>query len=373
MDFALDDEQSLLVSTVRRWSERGLRTWAADADRGGTAPGAMWSAAAELGLLLDAVPAADGGLLDGDAGAYSHQARALRGIELGRGCAALAALCESNVEPALAVARWGSSAARETLYRAIAADGAPPAIAVVAHDFHERLAIEDGGAAVTLRGRLGPLPGLALASHVLVVATGAAPVLALIPVASPGARVVPCDPAPSAWRAAAWGALELDGAAIPAELVLARGAAARAAATEVLSWMRVGLAARAVGVAAIALDHAAAYGRDRVQFGQPIGRFESIAHMLDENQTAVAAARLLVLQAAWEIDRGAASAADSASRARDLAARVVARATIDAVQIFGGYGFVNDFPVEKLMRDARPFEVLAGNEALSRVLAAVEG
>jgi alkylation response protein AidB-like acyl-CoA dehydrogenase len=93
--------------------------------------------------------------------------------------------------------------------------------------------------------------------------------------------------------------------------------------------------------------------------------------MRDENQTAIAAARLLVLQAAWEIDRKLASCADTASRARDLAAATVTRATIDAVQIFGGYGFVNDFPVEKLMRDARPFEVLGGNEALSRVLAAV--
>ncbi|HYU16269.1 MAG TPA: acyl-CoA dehydrogenase family protein, partial [Candidatus Acidoferrum sp.] len=117
-------------------------------------------------------------------------------------------------------------------------------------------------------------------------------------------------------------------------------------------------------------EHAAAYGEDRIQFGRPIGRFESLARMRDENQTAIAAARLLVLQAAWEIDRGLPGAADSASRARDYAALVVTRATIDAVQIFGGYGFVNDYPVEKLMRDARAFEVLGGNEAFARVLAA---
>jgi acyl-CoA dehydrogenase len=90
--------------------------------------------------------------------------------------------------------------------------------------------------------------------------------------------------------------------------------------------------------------------------------------MRDENQTAIGAARSYALKAAWEIDRGLPSAADTASRARDLAAQVVSRATIDAVQMYGGYGFVSDFLVEKLMRDARAFEVLGGNEALARVL-----
>ncbi|MCA9675952.1 MAG: hypothetical protein KC464_13020, partial [Myxococcales bacterium] len=82
--------------------------------------------------------------------------------------------------------------------------------------------------------------------------------------------------------------------------------------------------------------------------------------------------------AGWLCDRAAASpgdaaarraAAEAASRARVLAGDVVARATIDAVQILGGYGFVNDYPVEKLMRDARAFEALLGDERLDRVLA----
>ena len=62
MEFALDDEQSLLVTTIRRWSERALRGWAADADRRGAAPDALWGAASELGLLIDAVPSSAGGL-----------------------------------------------------------------------------------------------------------------------------------------------------------------------------------------------------------------------------------------------------------------------------------------------------------------------
>ena len=351
MDFALDDEQALLVATLRRWSERELRAWAADADRAAAPPAGLWKSAGELGLLVDAVPEAAGGMLDGP---YSHLGRALRGYELGRGCAALAALLESNVEPALAVGRWGTAAARDALFAALGGGR----IAIFAHDFYQRLAVAAGARGrLTVSGTLGPLPGLAIASHALVAAGGALFLLAL-----PGER--PAAAAPSGWRAAAWGKLALERVEVAPEMVLAG-----AAIDEVLSWYRVSLAARALGVAVAAIEHAAAYAEDRIQFGQPIGRFQSLARMRDANQTAIAAARAYVLQAAWEIDRGAASAADTASRARDLAAEVVTRATIEAVQIFGGYGFVNDFPVEKLMRDARAFEVLGGNEALARVLA----
>ncbi|MBA3818243.1 MAG: acyl-CoA dehydrogenase, partial [Deltaproteobacteria bacterium] len=117
-------------------------------------------------------------------------------------------------------------------------------------------------------------------------------------------------------------------------------------------------------------EYAEQYAQDRVQFGQPIGTFESLIRLRDDAQTGAMAARLFALHAAWAIDRGAPTAGDLASRARVFAGDVVSRATIDAVQIFGGYGFVNDYPVEKLMRDARAFEALHGDERLGRVLAA---
>src|SRR5262249_21786675 len=102
---------------------------------------------------------------------------------------------------------------------------------------------------------------------------------------------------------------------------------------------------------------------------QPIGQFEALIRLRDDAATTTAAARLMVLHAAWQLDRRLPGAGDAASRARVIAGDAVTRATIDAVQIFGGYGFVNDFPVEKLMRDARAFEALLGDERLGRVLA----
>jgi alkylation response protein AidB-like acyl-CoA dehydrogenase len=156
---------------------------------------------------------------------------------------------------------------------------------------------------------------------------------------------------------------------VPADFVLARGTAATAANTQVLAWARASLAARAAGVATAAMEHAGAYAAERVQFGQPIGTFEALIRLRDDALTTAGAARLCALHAAWAIDKGLPNAADLASRARVLAGDTVAKATIDAVQIFGGYGFVNDYPVEKLMRDARAFEALYGDERLGRVLA----
>jgi len=355
MDFQLDDEQALIVQTVRRFAERDLRAWAPAADRTGEPPGRLDAVAGELGLLLDAVPAAAGGLLDG---AYSHLARALRGFELGRGCAALAALLEANVEPALAAARWATPAAQGALFAALTAGG----LAALAHDSRGALELADAGGDLRVTGRLGPVPVLAAADHVLVVAPGA---LLLLP--AQGLAITPVMP--SGWRAARWATAQLDAHRVPADHVLARGEAARRAGAEVLAWARVSLAARAAGVATAAMEHAAAYAAERIQFGQPIGTFEALIRLRDDAQTAAQAARLFALHAAWALDRGLPEAGDLASRARVLAGDAVARATIDAVQIYGGYGFVTDFPVEKLMRDARAFEALHGDERLYRALA----
>jgi alkylation response protein AidB-like acyl-CoA dehydrogenase len=351
MDFALDDDQQLIVDTVRRFADRDLRVWAADADRAASPPERLLHAAGELGLLVDAVPAESGGLLDG---AYSHLARALRGLELGRGCAAMAALLETNVEPALAAGRWGSAAAKQALFSSLAQGG----LATIVHDSRGTLAW-DGA---RLSGKLGPAPALASASHVVVAAPG---LLALLPAAA--LHTQPCTP--SGWRAARWATATLDGVRVAPELVLARDDAAAPAIAELLAWARVSLAARAVGVAQAAMEHAESYGKERVQFGQPIGRFEALIRLRDDALTQIRAAQLVTLHAAWQLDRGLSAAHDSASRARVLAGDCVARATIDAVQIFGGYGFVNDYPVEKLMRDARAFEALHGDERLGRVLA----
>jgi alkylation response protein AidB-like acyl-CoA dehydrogenase len=354
MDFALDQDQQLIAETVRRFADRDLRAWAADADRAGAAPDRLAHVAGELGFFLDAVPAEAGGLLEGP---YSHATRALRGHELGRGCAAFAAILEANVEPALATSRWGSAAAKQALFASLAAGG----LATFVHDSRHLLTVTAEGNDVRLSGKLGPAPVLAAASHVLVATHE---LLALVPAEGMTREAI----TPSGWRAAKWATAMLEGHRVPADLVLARGDQAAAAIALVLAWARTSLAARAVGVAVGAMEYAEHYAKERVQFGQPIGKFESLIRLRDDALTTAAAARLLALHAAWQLDHDLPAAHDTASRARVIAGDAVTRATIDAVQIFGGYGFVNDYPVEKLMRDARAFEALHGDERFGRVL-----
>ncbi len=345
MNFALDDDQQLIVETVRRFADRDLRGWAADADRAGVAPDRLAVLGGDLGFFTDAVPADAGGMLEG---AYSHTTRALRGYELGRGCAALAALLETNVEPALAVGAWGSAAAKARLFGSLTTGG----LAAFANDSRGLVTLEGDRAT----GKIGPVPALAKAAHVLVATKDA-----LFLAATDGLAREPMTP--SGWPAAAWATATFAGTQVE---VISRDPAAIA---QVLAWAHVSLAARAAGVASAAMDHAEAYAKERVQFGQAIGTFESLIRLRDDAQTAAHAARLVALHAAWAIDKGLPNAADLASRARVIGGDTVSRATIDAVQIFGGYGFVNDYPVEKLMRDARAFEALHGDERLGRVLA----
>lgn len=357
MKFALDDEQQLVVSTIRKFVDKEMAAWAGDADRDGTPPTRLLATAGEIGFLVDAVPASADGLLEDD---YSHLLRALRSVELGRGCSAMAALLECNVEPCLAATTWGTDQLKQELFASITAGG----LATTAYDARQRLSVRADGGGARVSGRLGPVPALAGASHLLLIAGGDTPVVAIMPTET--ATVEPV--VPSGWRCARWASLLCDDVAVPASHVLATGDEAVAASATILAWYRTNLAARAIGVAIAAMKHAERYGEERIQFGQPIGTFQSLARLRDASETAAAAGRLLVLEAAWQLDTGHAAAADTASRARDFASNVVSRATIDAVQMYGGYGFVNDYPVEKLMRDARAYEVLAGNEGLQRVL-----
>ncbi|HAF94938.1 MAG: acyl-CoA dehydrogenase [Elusimicrobia bacterium GWC2_51_8] len=129
---------------------------------------------------------------------------------------------------------------------------------------------------------------------------------------------------------------------------------------------RPGVAAQAVGIAQGALDHAAQYARTRVQFGQPISGFQAIGHMLADMGTQVEAARALVYAAARMVDSGAKSVAKESAMAKLFASEVAMKVTTDAVQIFGGYGYMRDYPVEKYMRDAKITQIYEGTSQVQR-------
>jgi acyl-CoA dehydrogenase len=142
-------------------------------------------------------------------------------------------------------------------------------------------------------------------------------------------------------------------------------------AMRTIDYARAGVAAMAVGVARAAYEHAAEYGRQRVQFGQPIAMNQAIYFLLADMATDIEAARLLTWKAAWLADQGKRNTKES-SFAKAFAADLAMRAATDAVQIFGGYGYMKDYPVEKLMRDAKLLQIFEGTSQIQRMVIAKE-
>jgi alkylation response protein AidB-like acyl-CoA dehydrogenase len=138
-----------------------------------------------------------------------------------------------------------------------------------------------------------------------------------------------------------------------------------------LDGTRPGTAAGAVGVAQAAYEHSVEYAKERVQFGQPIAVNQGVNFMVADMATEIEAARLLCWQAAWLVDQGKRATLQS-SFAKRFAADMVMKVTTDAVQIFGGYGYIKEYPVEKLMRDAKLFQIYEGTSQIQRLVIARE-
>jgi acyl-CoA dehydrogenase len=142
-------------------------------------------------------------------------------------------------------------------------------------------------------------------------------------------------------------------------------------AMQTLDHTRPGTAAGAVGVARAAFEHAVEYSKERVQFGQPVAMNQGVNFLVADMAAEIEAARLLVWQAAWLLDQGKRATLQS-SFAKRFSADTAMKVTTDAVQIFGGYGYIKEYPVEKLMRDAKLFQIYEGTSQIQRLVIARE-
>jgi len=136
---------------------------------------------------------------------------------------------------------------------------------------------------------------------------------------------------------------------------------------------RPGTAIGAVGVAQAAYEHAVAYAKERVTFDMPIAMHQGVNFMIADMATEIEASRLLCWQAAWMLDQGYGRKATLySSFAKRFAADTAMKVTTDAVQVFGGYGYMKEYPVEKLMRDAKLFQIYEGTSQIQRLVIARE-
>jgi alkylation response protein AidB-like acyl-CoA dehydrogenase len=141
-------------------------------------------------------------------------------------------------------------------------------------------------------------------------------------------------------------------------------------AMRTLDRSRTAIAAQAVGIAQGALEAATAYARDRKQFGQRIGDFQQVGAMLADMDAGTEAARQLLYKACVEIDAGAPDASRWSAMCKLVAGDTAMRVTTDAVQVLGGYGYIDEFPVERMMRDAKITQLYEGTQQIQRLVIA---
>ena len=375
MEFALDDELLALQDTARRFADDEIIPIAAEFDRTGEFPREVMKKAWELGLTSTCIPVELGGLGLSILGACAIVE------EVARGCAGIATSVMTN-DLGLSPILVGGNEAQRKEWLAPCADefklvsfclsepGAGSDVAGL-----QLLAEKDGNDYV-LNG-----------TKAWITNGGEADLYTVFATLDRSTRhkgmcafVVPRDAAglepgkkedKLGQRASDTRVVHFDGVRVPASQRLGEEGQGFRIAMETLDRTRPMVGACAVGLARRALDESLEYARERKAFGSAIAEFQAVQFMLADMAKDIEASRLLTQQSAWMIDQGM-RASKQSSMAKCFATDTAMKATTDAVQIFGGNGYTKEYPVEKLMRDAKLMQIYEGTNQIQRVVIARE-
>jgi len=376
MDFEPNDVERAVLETARRFAREAVAPAAAANDRQGRFPAELVRGLAELGLLAVNVPAAHGG---SEAGPVAY-ALALAEIAAAD-CATAVTMAVTNMVGET-IARFGTEAQRaRCLPRLASAEWLAGAFAL-----SEAQAGSDAASMTTRAVRKGGgwvIDGAKQwitsgdVAGVLVVwaktdpAAGTSGVTAFLVEQGTRGLSVGRHEEKMGIRASSTVALSFDGCEVPDSARLGAVGEGFRIALAALDGGRIGIAAQATGTIRAALDASTRYARDRTTFGVQIGQHQAIGFMLADMATDEAAARLLTLRAAFLKGAGQPHGRE-ASTAKLFASEAAQRAVSRAVQIHGGYGYTDEFPVAKLFRDARVQTIYEGTSEIQRIVIARE-
>ncbi len=375
ISFALSDEQRALRELARDFANREIRPVAADYDERSQHPADVIEKAHEVGLMNPHIPDDYGG-----PGLPAFE-QILIGEELAWGCSGIATSIVANILGSLPVLLAGSDEQkREWLPPlleepllcsfALTEPGAGSDVSAI----QTTAELRDGD--YVLNGSKMFITNAGQAAWFVVFAStdrdAAHRGLSafVVPAESDGV-VVEEHLDKLGQRATDTSAVALHEVRVPAANRLGEEGEGFKIAMRTLDLTRPGTAAGAVGVARAAFEHAVEYSKSRVQFGQPIAINQGVNFLVADMAAEIEAARLLTWQAAWLIDQGERATLQS-SYAKRFAADTAMKVTTDAVQIFGGYGYMKEYPVEKLMRDAKLFQIYEGTSQIQRLVIARE-
>jgi butyryl-CoA dehydrogenase len=374
VDLELTPEQTMIRDTARELASREILPMAAEIDRQHRFPKEIVARLAELGLMGVAIPQEWGGA------GMDTVSYALAVEEISRACASTGVIMSVNnslvCDPLL---RFGSEPQKRTWLVPLAAGKQLGCFALSEPDAGSDAAglkttARRQGDGWVLDGTKnfitnGPVADLAIVFAMTDPGQGSKGISAfLVPLASPGLTLGRPDDKLGI-RGAPSSQMFLADCALPAEALLGSEGQGFKIAMSTLDGGRIGIAAQAVGIARAAFEDSALYSLQRKTFGQPIASHQAIQFKLADMCTEIDAARLLVWRAAVKKDAGGRYTTD-ASMAKVFASEVANRAAKEAVQIFGGYGYLTDFPVERHFRDAKITEIYEGTSEIQRLVIA---
>jgi alkylation response protein AidB-like acyl-CoA dehydrogenase len=374
VDFALTDDQRDIMEMVRDFARSEILPRAEEIDRTGEYPADLVAKMAELGLMGIPFPEEYGGA------GQTYVTFALVVEELCRACASTGLIMDVNIslcgEP---IWLFGTEEQKQTYLTPLAtgerlgalamtepeagSDAASIKTAAVRRDGHyvlngRKIFITNGEVADTYvvtastdtgKGSAGitdfivekAMPGVSFTTHYDKMGIRGAPTTDVV----------------------------LDNVEVPAENVLGGEGNGFKITMDTLDAGRIGIAAQAIGIARAALEDCIDYVQTRQQFGRPIAQLQAIQFMLADMATQIQAARTLMLRAAYLRDKNVPCARESAM-AKLFAGDMAMQVTTDAVQVFGGYGYIQEYPVERHMRDAKITQIYEGTQQIQRLVIA---
>jgi alkylation response protein AidB-like acyl-CoA dehydrogenase len=356
----LTEAQRQLRDTVRAFARARIAPAAAEIDRGGQFPRALVGELSELGVLGCFVPERWGGA------GFDHVAYALAIEELSAGSAAIGAIVATHASLATwPILVFGSDAQRDRCLPPMAR-GEWLGCAVGIDPDADAVRANAGSDGWVLNGNQRLVVNAPDAQLGIVLARRAPDgfVACLVETGAPGWEVRRVE-ATMGIRGARCAEIQLTHMRVPRVNVLADGSDGAAIVARMLGVARIGVAAQAVGIARAAVDGALAYARERRAFGAAIADFQVTQFRLADMVTAVEAARLLTLRAAFLVDRGLPYSKEAAI-AKLYAAETAMRLATQAVQLHGGYGYTREFAVERYFRDAQLATLQAGTPDVQR-------
>jgi len=371
LDFTLSEEQAALAETARRFAKERIIPRAAQADRDAVFPRDVFEQAWQLGLINTTVPTEYGGA------GFGELDNALITEQLAYGCTGIQTSMLANTLAGTPIKLAGNDAQKKkylgmltsepnfAAYCTTEPSGGSDVAAMKTH-------FTKVGSDYVLNGEKCWITNASLASFYVVFATGDATkkhkgiAAFIVDRDSQGLKVGKHEDK-LGQRASDTAAVHFEDVKVSAANLLAPEGEGFKLAMETFNQTRPDIGAMAAGLMQRCLDESVAYARERKAFGVAIGEHQLVGAMLADMAIRTEATRLLYQKAAWNLDHGIRNPMASAY-AKAFGADSAMQSAVDAVQVFGGNGYVKDYPVEKLMRDAKVLQIYEGTSQIQRIV-----